>query len=336
MYSFVQDNWGIAAAITSVFPCLGLILVVIYMSESPSWLITRNRIEEAKTSMCKIFGAEDYNPSVQEEIETLIFNREKSKLSETFTTSSESVFTRNIKSLLRPTCLKPFILILTYFFFQQFSGVFVIVFYAVDIVKEVKVTMDPYFAICLIAATRMVAAIIVGFLSKRFGRRPLSLVSGGGMTLCMIILAAYLVFISEGRISKEQLSSLGWLPISLLMMYFFASTLGFLTMPFAMAAEVFPGKIRGMATGLITCLAYLFNFIIVKVYPMMMREMGNYKVFFFYGAMSLLGTIFIVLFLPETKGKTLQEIEEYFGRKKNRRSDNGDNEEAMTLKASAA
>lgn len=96
------------------------------------------------------------------------------------------------------------------------------------------------------------------------------------------------------------------------MMYFFTSTLGFLTMPFAMAAEVFPSKIRGMATGLLTCLAYSFNFVIVKMYPAMIRELGNYKLFFFYGMMGLLGTIFIVVFLPETKGKSLQEIEEYF------------------------
>lgn len=284
------------------------------MTESPSWLISRNKIQEAKESMCKLFGATSYNVSVQEEIEVLLANKEKSMMN-----SSRKSSKSNWHYMLKPQCLNPFILILTYFFFQQFSGVFVIVFYAVDIVEEVKVTMDPYLAICLIATTRMVAAIIVGILSKKFGRRPLSLVSGAGMTICMISLAAYLVLLSEGKITNEMVQRLGWIPIFLLMAYFFTSTLGFLTMPFAMAAEVFPSKIRGMASGSITCLAYIFNFIIVKIYPTMMRDMGNYKVFFFYGSISLIGTIFIAVFLPETKGKTLQEIEEYFGKKKSKK-----------------
>lgn len=134
----------------------------------------------------------------------------------------------------------------------------------------------------------------------------------------MVALAAYILLVTEEHLAEDVIKTLSWLPVALLMMYFFTSTLGFLTMPFAMAAEVFPSKIRGMATGLLTCLAYSFNFVIVKMYPTMIRELGNYKLFFFYGMMGLLGTIFIVVFLPETKGKTLQEIEEYFSRSSSR------------------
>lgn len=259
----------------------------------------------------------DVTPAVVQEIETLVHFKEKSKTVMNYDNKTlTSRLVKKIKYLMRPTCMKPFILILTYFFFQQFSGTFVIVFYAIDIVKDAGVQMDPYLAIVLIALTRLIASVLVSFLSKIYGRRPHSIVSGAAMTLCMIALALYIFLINKELIATSMQESINWLPAALLVLYFFSSTLGFLTMPFAMAAEVFPGQIRGTATGLITCLAYVFNFITVKVYPSMVNNMGKEGVFCFYGAMALAGTIFIVLFLPETKGKTLQEIEEYFGKKR--------------------
>lgn len=296
---------------------MGLFLVFFFVPESPAWLISKSRIEEARNNLCKIHGVKQHTSAVQEEIESLVNYKEKSKTSVSHDNKTLcSQLVKKIKVLLQPTCFKPFLLVLTYFFFQQFSGSFVVVFYAIDIVKEAGVTMDAYFAIIMVALTRLLSSILVSFLSKRFGRRPLSIVSGAGMTLCMIILALYL-FLRN----KQLANDINWLPVFLLVVYFFTSTLGFLTMPFAMAAECFPAKIRGTATGLITCLAYTFNFVTVKVYPNMVETMRNDGVFCFYGGMALLGTVFIVLFLPETKGKTLQEIEEYFGKRKGERKE---------------
>lgn len=315
---FLKDDWGTIATVTACFPCMGIMLAYFFLPESPPWLITKSRIEDAKNNLCKIYGVKAYTPEVQEEIETLVNHKFKtSSISMKYDNKTfKSQLTKKIKYLLKPTCIKPFILILTYFFFQQFSGTFVIVFYAINIVLDAGVKMDPYFAIVMIALTRLISAVLVSFLSKIYGRRPHSIISGASMTICMITLALYLFLIKKGVIGNSTQESLSWLPVALLVFYFFASTLGFLTMPFAMAAEVFPGKIRGTATGLISCMGYLFNFVTVKTYPSMVNTMGKDGVFCFYGGMALLGTVFIVLFLPETKGKTLQEIEEYFGKKK--------------------
>jgi len=223
---------------------------------------------------------------------------------------------KKMRYLRRPTCFKPFILMLAYFFFQQFSGTFVIVFYAIDIVSVAEVSIDPYKAIVMIAFTRFAAAILVSYVSRKYGRRPPSILSGVGTTVCMLVLAVYLYLKHLGSISQTTVDSLSWLPLTSLILYFFTSTLGFLTIPFAMAAECFPAKIRGLASGLITCIAYIFNFIIVKIFPAMLEGMSAHGLFFFYGMISLAGTVFIVTLLPETKGKTLAEIEEYFGKKR--------------------
>ena len=292
-------------------------VVVFFMPESPQWLITQNRFEEARNNMVKIYGLKISTAEINEEIDNLIANNNKSgaNFDKARASGISSSIRHKVKDLLRPTFYKPFLIVLTYFFFLQFSGVFVVIFYAIDIVQAAGVSIDAYIAIVLIGVTRFVGSVSVSAFSGRFGRRPPSIISGAGMTLCMGTLFVFLFLVNSKKICEETAEVLSWLPATALILYILTSTIGFLTVPFALAAEVFPTRIRGLASGLVTCLAYGFNFIIIKVYPNMISSMGNHGVFCFYAVMSLTGTVFVVTLLPETKGKTLAEIEEYFERR---------------------
>ncbi|KAK9738310.1 Sugar transporter [Popillia japonica] len=311
-----KDDWGQIALITSVIPVISMLLSVFLLPESPAWLVSKNREMEARSNLTKIYGFKNSTTEIREEIQTLVDNRKKNEIKKNpANTSFFAPLKKKFKYFTRPTCLKPFLIILTYFFFLQFSGVFVIIFYCIDIVKQAGVSIDPYVAIVAIALTRLIGALSVFSISKRCGRRGPSIFSGVFITVCMLGLSAYLYCKNEEIISKDLAKQLTWIPLTLLVVYFFTSAVGFLTVPFAMAAEVFPTKIRGLASGLVTCLAYGFNFITVKTYAVMMDSMGNAGFFCFYGIMGLLGTIFVMTLLPETKGKTLQEIEELFDKK---------------------
>lgn len=79
-----------------------------------------------------------------------------------------------------------------------------------------------------------------------------------------------------------------------------------------MIAELYPQKTRGFAAGLTICAGYFMSFINIKAYPELVRTFGNEVIFIFYGIVSLLGLFFVYFILPETKGKSLQEIENYF------------------------
>lgn len=106
----------------------------------------------------------------------------------------------------------------------------------------------------------------------------------------------------------------GWISTFCLLAYIVTSTFGFLTIPFTMLPELFPQRVRGVTAGLTVCVAYFFAFIAIKAYPSMLVLLGNEFIFLFYGIVSLLGTLFVYFILPETKGKTLQEIENLFKR----------------------
>lgn len=267
--------------------------------------------------MRKIYGFKEVTPEINEEISALIRNRDKNKVKGVGDKSSllNSVV-KKFKQMTRPTFWKPFLLLVAFFFFQQFSGLFVVIFYAIDIVKNAGITLDPYVVILLIALARIVGGVVVSGISRTYGKKPLSTISGASITLSMLLLSTYQYMSHTGGISEEVAQVMSWLAFFLMVFYFFMSTIGFLSMPFAMNAELFPVKIKGLATGIVSCIAYAFNFVTIKTYPSMVVSMGSYGVFLFYGLIALLGTFFVIVFLPETKGKTLEEIEEYFGKQK--------------------
>ncbi|PSN45094.1 hypothetical protein C0J52_05095 [Blattella germanica] len=163
----------------------------------------------------------------------------------------------------------PLFILNGYFFFQQFCGIYVVVYYAVDIILQAGVTMDAYVATVLLGVVQLLAGIAVSFALTRCGRRPMSILSG------------------------------------------IAGAIGFHTLPWAMLGEMYPPQVKGIAGGLTTCLAYLFSFAALKMYPYLMKLFeATEGVFYFYGVVSFIATIFVLLYLTETHRKTLQQIED--------------------------
>lgn len=294
-----------------MLPCIGVVFTIFLIPESPSWLIGKNRITEAKTSMRRIFGSCTDNSQVDSEIETLLRNTGRNIKMEKKSIGHQ--LTSKFQYILQPYTLRPLMLVLIYFFFQQFSGVFVIIFYALDIVKDAGITFDSYVTINVIALIRIGAAIVASIASRRFGRRPLSIVSGTCMTVCLLGLVVFLYYKENESIQSETFNLL---PYIFIMLYFFTSCLGFLPVPFALSAEMFPTKIKGLASGLCSGVGYFFNFVAVKMYLPLVDQIGTKGVFGLYGLTALFGTLFLAWILPETRGRSVEEIQEYFGKQK--------------------
>ncbi|KAJ9592465.1 hypothetical protein L9F63_015881 [Diploptera punctata] len=284
-------QWRLVAGLSATFPILSA-LFSCFLPESPVWLANRGMHEKAQKNLRFLRGT-----AARHDIDAFVVQ-----------TAPKSI---PLRAILEPQIWKPLLIMNLFFFFQQFAGVFVVVFYAIDIAAEAGVEANGYLVTVLIGLTRLVVTVGISYASKHYGRRPLAVISGAGMTLCMGVLAGYLLLRHLGEVGEFPL-----LPAVCLVLFIFTSTVGFLTLPWAMIGEVFPSRVRGLAGGSTTCLAYLFSFAIVKTYPQMKHAMQSHGVFGFYGAMSLLGTLFVYFFLPETYGKTLEEVEEGFARRR--------------------
>lgn len=251
-----------------------------------------------------IFTEGEYS-QIDDEMDTLVANTSKFKGRNM---CKENKWT----TLQKPEVYKPLILMIVFFTFQQFSGIFVIIVYAARFSTEAGVNIDPFLCAVFIGLTRVCTTPLLGYIMDKFGRKPPCIFSGIGMTICMIGLAVLTQYPVNG--TKYE-----FLPVFIIIVYIFSCTLGFLTLPFAMIAEIYPQRIRGFAAGLTVFAGYTMSFIIIKLYPTLVATLGTTTVFTFFGIVSFFGIFFVYYFLPETKGKSLQEIEAYFinrGKKK--------------------
>jgi hypothetical protein len=303
--SLLRDKWRLVAAISSCVPLISIIAVWFLLPESPTWLVSRGRTQEAEASMRLIRSVPQntsLSDSLQQELDT-----------ETRQDGGNSGGWKDtICFLRRPEAYKPLLIMNAFFLFQQFSGIFVVVFYAASIVRDTGLAFDDYLATVLIGVSRLATSLVISYASKRCGRRPLCNISGVGTTLSVGALAAFLTCKHRGIIGPEAAMAHSWFPVTALILYVMAGTLGFMTLPFAMLGEVFPLKIRASACGVTTFIGTMLSFLAVKLFPDMGHWMGYHNVFTLYTAVIATGTVTMYFCLPETHGKSLPQIEEFF------------------------
>lgn len=205
----------------------------------------------------------------------------------------------------KPEFYKPLLIMLLFMVIQQLSGIYVIFIFAAQFSHEAGVVIDEFVATIIIGVIRCVATLLVGYISDITGRKAVAVVSSTGIFATMIGLASCTMFsLSE--------TLFYWVPTLLLFLFCFIGTLGVLTLPFSMIGEVFPQKSRGMGVGISLSFTFFLSFFTIKTFATVFHLFGGRVIFTFHAFIALLGILFSVFILPETKGKTLQEIEQHF------------------------
>ncbi|GBP27598.1 Facilitated trehalose transporter Tret1 [Eumeta japonica] len=300
-------SWQVLAGVSTTVPILAL-LGVLFLPESPNYLLTRNEKARAQSSLARLRGS-TFN--VDEEIQRMIAFKEKNKV-EPLKQPCEI-----IRALLAPSALKPFAILALYFILFQWCGVNTIIFYAVDIFKKSGASLDKYTATITLGVVRMIFTIAGCVLSRHCGRRPLTFISAIGCGTTMLAFGTYMYYCQYWKSAGiEPVAT--WVPVACVLIFMMACSIGYLVVPWLMIGEVYPTQVRGIIGGMTTCVAHLSVFSVVKLYPFAKSVLDEHGVFWMYGTISILAIIFFYFFLPETKGHTLQEIEDYFcGRRKN-------------------
>lgn len=207
------------------------------------------------------------------------------------------------QKLKRPTVYKPLAFLVGFFTFQQLCGIFVIVVYIGSLAASVGVGVNLFVFTVITGLCRFLGVAFSVFGSDMFGRRKLGITSGLGISMSTLAVAVCLWYPND----KSP-----WYASFFLLVYVFLSTIGFLTLPFAMIAELYPPDVRGLAAGLNVCYTYTLAFIVIKSYPFISAAVGAKFILTFISGCSLIGVAFIYRFMPETKGKTLKEIESLY------------------------
>lgn len=204
--------------------------------------------------------------------------------------------------LTSPKTWKPLVLLFSIFMFQQFSGGYLIVFYAVQIFKEVGgIELDEFTSVMILGAIRFFMAILSVFLAKNIGRRVLLITSAGGMAISILSGALCIYFSGDGLP-----------PVIFLLIFVFFSSYGVLVIPWSLIGELLPLHIRGKGSGFTIAVAYFLMFVSVKLFIIVLDFIGIINVFIFFGSVSAVMGVFVYFKLPETLGKSFQEVEKNF------------------------
>ncbi|KAB0790911.1 hypothetical protein PPYR_02711 [Photinus pyralis] len=268
---------------------------------SPFWLVAKQRTEDAKKALewlNKYQPIENVQQIVQTELGKIQEEQEENRIR--CKTSSK------VQEFFLPTTYKPFIILTLLLIIQQFAGSYVVVMNAIIFFQEIGTKTDPYLASTYMAATRFLTTFIYVILTKKFGKRPVLMVSFLGMAISMAVSGLYTYWIRTGTTEYT------WVPLVMLFLYY-VFTAGVLGIPFSLAGELFPVPVRGIACNVAFGLLYFFSFIAVSSYPLLLDGLGGMDgLQYFFAMVALVGVAFTFLFVPETANKRLAEIEKYF------------------------
>lgn len=269
---------------SEVIPAGLFLALLFFVPDTPRSLMLQNKPEEALSVLVKVNGEEE-GKRVLEEI--------KASMNET---TSGNLFSFGWMVIVIGILLSVF---------QQFVGINVVLYYAPEIFKTISSgTNSALLMTIIVGIVNFLFTIIAVRTVDKYGRKPLMIIGAFGMALAMISLG--FVFFSGAT---------GYLALFCMMLYVASFAMSWGPVTWVLLSEIFPNKIRGRALSIAVAAQWISNYIVSLTFPMMndnsmLTEKFNHGfAYWVYGIMSLLAMFFILKFVPETKGKTLEEME---------------------------
>jgi sugar porter (SP) family MFS transporter len=293
-------NWHAMFAVGAL-PGLVLLVGMYLLPESPRWLVAMRRNEEAAVVLRKIRARSDVDGEVTEirrEIEAETGGR--------------------LSDLLTPALRLPLVIGLGLAVLQQATGVNTVVYYAPAIFR----TAGLGSATAAIAATtglgvvNVVMTLVAIWLLDRAGRRPLLLWSAAGMAVSLILLGAG--FALRGGQGGPP-GALGRITGISLMVYIAAFAVGIGPVFWLLIAEIYPLKMRAVAMSAATVANWAANYLVAATFISLAHLLGEAGIFWLYAAMGIVTFAFVLALVPETKGKTLEEVQAVFAARRARK-----------------
>ncbi|KAJ2946136.1 hypothetical protein O0L34_g5067 [Tuta absoluta] len=206
---------------------------------------------------------------------------------------------------------KPIIISLGLKTAQLCTGQLIVSQYVGLIMLESNTSIDLTIVFIIFGVLRFITSVAVSFLADRVGRRPLFIYSFFGTGICMVICGIYFFSKEVLKYDEASLKPYSSIPFFSVMAGVIISSLGYYSLIAVVPAEIFPLNVKAIAMTTLSMYGGFINFMAARGYQAMKDSVGLYGVFFFIGAAGIIGSLFTYMCVPETKGKSLREIQEF-------------------------
>jgi len=284
------DSWNVQMGWrwmfwSAAFPAIAFIVLVFFIPESPRWLAMKGHTDKALKILTDI-GGSDY---AHREVKAILDARTaESKQSQG---GLSTLFSRPFRLVL--------VLGVVIAVFQQWCGTNVIFNYAQEIFSNAGYDLgEMLFNIVLTGITNVIFTFVAIYTVDRLGRKKLMLLGAGGLAIIYAILGTCYLFHVTGFFMVI-------LVVAAIACY--AMTLG--PVAWVLIAEIFPNRIRAIGVATCTFALWVGSFSLTYTFPLLNTSLGSYGTFWIYALICALGFVFFAAKLPETKGKTLEELE---------------------------
>jgi MFS transporter, SP family, galactose:H+ symporter len=275
----------------AVLPAAIFALGMIYLPESPRWLAKRGQHDAARNILSRIRGNAQVDSELQEIESSLAHGEERG----------------NWRDLLMPGLRPALIVGIGLAIFQQVTGINTVIYYAPMIIQSAGISSasGAILATAGIGIVNVLMTIVAMRLIDRIGRRPLLLAGIAGMVVTLFVLG-------WAFRSASAAGALAWIAVVSIMVYVasFAISLG--PIFWLLISEIYPLKVRSSTEGLAATFNWGSNLVVTLTFLTLLQFIGTTRTFWLYGALAIAAWFFSYFLVPETKGHTLEQIEEFW------------------------
>ncbi|RDX66102.1 Inositol transporter 1, partial [Mucuna pruriens] len=292
-FTRLPGTWRWMLGVSAV-PAVVQFVLMLFLPESPRWLFIKNRKNEAVDVLTKIYDV----ARLEDEVDFLTAQSEQDRQKRSNIRFSDVFKSKEIRLA--------FLVGGGILAFQQFAGINTVMYYSPTIVQLAGFHANQLaLLLSLIVAGMNAAGTVLGiYLIDHAGRKKLALCSLGGVVSSLIILA--IAFFKQSSSSNELY---GWLAIVGLGLYigFFSPGMG--PVPWALNSEIYPEEYRGICGGMAATVCWVSNLIVSETFLSIADAIGIGSTFLIIAAIAVVAFVFVLVYVPETKGLTFDEVE---------------------------
>ncbi|NXS29229.1 GTR6 protein, partial [Pomatostomus ruficeps] len=298
-------------AVAGEVPVLAMLLLLCFMPNSPRFLLSQGKEEEALGSLCWLRGKDtDYA-------------REYEQIKDSVRKQSRRVSCAELKD---PFLYKPILIAGGMRFLQQLSGVTCILVYLQPIFKKTSVILKPQYDAALVGLVRLSSVAIAAVSMDKAGRKILLFVSAAVMLVSNLTMGLYIHFVpashngtaanttlgSSANLPAEPTNYITLIPLLATMFFIMGYAMGWGPITWLLMSEILPLKARGVASGLCVVVSWLTAFTLTQFFLPAVDAFGLEVPFLFFAVISAGNILFTGCCVPETKGRSLEQIEAFF------------------------